>query len=301
MIGFFYIKSTSRGLGKESAVVLLAFISTALVYGFIIYSYSSLYREPSSQLYSVSSVSIFYSDGSVWRLDIPVFVSGDPLDVSSLTLNISVGRTTLSMSTPVDTFRFSGRTIYGSLKGSLTSGRVFVSGDGGFYVESFVYIDSAGRYNVVIDDDLNSDLDSDFLIRFLSGVQVSTDLSLDSDEVLVVGKGSTLSLDCLNALMALTSKPSAYVRVFDGITNYVVRVADLLANLRSPTLLISSSSDRVRAGDKAVVTVLLPHNLVLGGSQVSVKLSAGGVKILDTSFNVPSGVSGVGSIILPVR
>ncbi len=295
---FFYDKFLLRGLSKESAVVLLAFISTALVYGFIIYSYSSLYRGPSLQPYSVSSVGIFYSDGSVWRLDIPVSVSGDSLDVRSLRLEVSVGRSVLPLFSSGYVVRVGDRVIYGSLIESLTSGKVLVLRDGReLTVELFVYIDFTGRYNVVVDDDFDGVLDNEFLIRFYPGVQLPP-LNLGSDEVLVVSKGSTVSLDCLN-MLAFTSKPNAYIRVVDGGTQYLVRVVDLISSLRFPTVLISSSSDIVKAGGEVIVTVLFPTNLVSSGSQLSIKLLVGDTKVVDTLINIPSGISGV--VVLPIR
>lgn len=293
----FPFKFLSRGFAKESAVVILAFISTVALYGFILYSYTSLFRTQTTQQIALSSAYLYYRDGYVWRVDIPL--SGGTVDPEKFRVEVSVGDFTAILNVSKHMFTVGELVVYGSIAERLASGKISAEVvNGGKRAEAldmFVYLDQLGKLNVVVDDESDGVLDEIFLVRFLPEAP-PTPLNLDSTTVLTVGKGSTLPLEYLTVVAAASSKPSSYVSVIDSSKTYLIPVPQLLTSLRAPSLVLKAAR-----GGNTVATILLPQYFALEGSEIRLKFMVSSEVIASPTIKIPKFGTWEGALVLTLR
>ena len=294
----FYFRSLSSGVSREVAVVVLAFVATAVTYGFVLYSYTSFFRaQPSTQL-SAYSAHLLYYGGCVWRVDVPISVSGDPVNPAHVAVQLSVGGYSATLNASATNFPAGGRVFYGSVAERLSSSRVLAevygSGDR-IALDLFVYIDPLGRLNVVVDDDSDGVLDESFLLRFTQGVGSQVPLDLGSDVVLYSTGGTSLPLEYLTAI-ASASRPGAVIEVVGGGIRYLVPVPEVLASVRVPTLVVST----VEGVPGFTVSVILPRCLAPEGSRLSIRVTVASKVVIASEVLVPSTGGRVGAVVVPL-
>lgn len=294
----FYFRSFSLGVSKEVAVVILAFVATAVTYGFVLYSYTSFFRTQPSTQFSAYSAHLLYYGSCVWRVDIPISVSGGSINPAQVVIQLSVGGSTLTLNASTTKVSAGGRVFYGSVARWLSSSRVLaeVYGSGeGIVLDLFVYIDPSGRLNVVLDDDSDGVLDDLFLLKFVEGVGSQVPIDLGSDIVLSTSRGTVLPLDYLTVL-ASASKPGAAIEVVSGGRSYLIPVPEILASVRVPTLVVSTAEGV--AG--VIASVVLPRCVVPEGSQLLVKIVVDSKVVTESRISVPSTGGRVGAVVVPL-
>ncbi|MEM0504532.1 MAG: hypothetical protein QXN19_01750 [Sulfolobales archaeon] len=295
-------------ISKESAVVVLAFALTVGVYGFIVLNYASIFSPQSGGVnqFLIRSVSLNYYDGSVWRLVIQV---GSTSDLDFKLGNVDLRVLVNGVQLPVfidDAVQVGGdRLVLGRASPFLSSGRVLVSRVVGSsvnyeYVDFIVYVDQANKLNIVIDDDLDSVLDNSYLIRFSSDSSSTYELNFYDDISLVVGKGVTLPVSYLDLLATLSVRPNPAVKVLYGEVSYLIRVSDILSNLRGVvvTSWLTGKDLRLDANKHAYITILIPIGRVVGGDELNIDLTVNNVKVLSKNYRIPQGLSGSGTLIM---
>lgn len=305
----FWFKSFRYGLvSKESAVVVLAFALTVGVYGFVVLNYfSSLTAPPSTHSqFTVRSVFLNYYDGGVWRAVVQVGCSS-PMDFRLS--NVSVGVSVDGVQLPVfigDAVQVGGdRYVLGGLSPFLASGKVLVSKVSSAsttveFVDFFVYVDQGNRLNIVVDDDLDGVLDDNYLVRFSSNVSSAYELNYYDDVSLAVGRGITLPVNYLDLIATLSIRPNPAIKVLLGDTAYLIKVSDILTNLRgvAVTAWLSGKDLRLDVNEYVYITLLLPSERVAGSSDLSIDLIIGGVKVLSKTYKVPKGLTGSGTLMM---
>ncbi len=305
----FYLKIIRRGLiSKESAVVLLAFTLTTCAYGFIILSYiPSITPRTQTAPYVVESVFLNYQDGFIWRVVVQLSSrSSVSLNLSSISVRLVSGGELIPIFSSGFTQVVDGRFVLGSLVYSLTSGRVLISEMVGGsvnlrYVDLFAYLDQLGRLNVVIDDDQDNFLDSTYLIRFTSDTPSTYGLDIYGEVVLEVGKGSSLPIKYLDLIALLSVRPNVNIKVVDSVTNYLISLPEILANLRGGVIMawLSGNDINLDVNERAYITILIPPRKVVEGSRLCVDLVVEGKVLLSKEYDVPKGLTGSGTLVMP--
>jgi len=294
----FYLRSLSSGVSKEVAVVVLAFVATAVTYGFVLYSYTSFFRAQPSTQFSAHTAYLLYYGGCVWRIDVPISVSSGSVDPAQVVVQLSVGGYSLNLNVSTAKVSVGGRVFYGSVAGWLTSGRVSaeVYGSGERVpLDFFVFIDPSGRLNVVVDDDSDGVMDDSLLLRFSQGAGGQVSLDLDSEVAMSVVKGSILPLEYLTAL-ASASKPGALIEVVGGSLRYLIPIPELLTSLRVPVLVVST----IEGSAGAYVSAVIPRCVIPGGSKLAIKISVASNTVAEAIVAVPSAGGRVGAVVVPL-
>jgi len=295
----FYSTPLSLGVSKEVAVVVLAFVATAATYGFVLYSYTSFFRAQPPAQFSAHSAYLLYYGGCVWRVDVPISVSGGPVDPTQVVIQLSVGGYSASLNASTTRFSAGGRVFYGSVAGLLTSGRVVAvvyGGGEGVPLDLFVFVDPLGRLNVVVDDDSDGVMDDSTLLRFSQGVGAQVPLDLGSEVVLTATKGEVLPLEYLTVL-ASASKPGASVEVVGGGLRYLIPVPELLTSLRTPTLVVSA----VEGSAGLYASVIIPRCVVPEGSRLGIRVAVASSTVAEATVAVPSVGGVTGAVVVPLR
>lgn len=295
-------------ISKESVVVVLAFALTVGVYGFIVLNYvSSFSPQPQgvSQL-SIRSVSLNYYEGSVWRFVVQVYsTSSVDFKLGSVSMKISVNGAQIPVFISDSVQVSDERLVLGGVTPFLSSSSVLISriiGSSTTYesVDLFVYVDQGNKLNIVIDDDSDSVLDNNYLVRFASDSSSTYELNFFDDVSLVIGKGITIPTGYLDLLATLSNRPNPAVKVLHGDVSYLIRVSDLLSSLRGAvvTSWLAGKDLRLDVNEYAYITLLIPTGRVIGGDVLSIELIINNVKVLSKDYRIPKGLSGSGNLIM---
>ncbi|MEM0285451.1 MAG: hypothetical protein QXU85_07450 [Sulfolobales archaeon] len=286
----FLVRRFKRALlSKEGLVVLLAFTLTLGVYGAIFFSLTSTYRRE-SEARLAAPATLFFREGYVWRISLPLPVEARSAELVGVYL--VVDGYNYSTSFVKSRLVSGGFIVFGSLVASIASGVVSVTGFGS--VDLVVYVDPDGRLNVLVDDDLDGAMDDSYLIKFVQGLVLSVDLSLDKDEVLSVSRGSDISLGYLDLVLAASSSTSPTVVVTDGSRRYYIPVVEVLKSLKKVVAYVVS----VENGSSLVL--VLPFGVVRGGEELSLKVVTS-KQAFDALISVPVELAGTGKVVVYTR
>ncbi len=313
---FFLKKSFLKGVSQESVIVLLAFVSTALVFGFIVYNYVSSIPSYESVELSVGSLLLYYYDGSVWRVVVPVQVVGDRVvdfRPSNIRVSLSVGD-----GVSADFVNVSGtnsfvvlddRVLLGDFKLLLHSSNVGVLYyDRGVvrseYVDVHVYYDELSRIHVIIDDDNDGLMDSSYLVEFVEEAKTSVSLDLDSSNVLVVEKNTVLPISFLEYILAGSTRPDSYIKVVvSSSVYYLVSVPGLSKSLQD--LAVLSMIDRgnndyyLGKGEVGSIIILFPDYFNLRkGDRLRITIYLSNNTSIMGEFTISRDINGTGLMVL---
>ncbi len=306
----------SKALSQESAVVLLAFISTTLVFGFIIYNYVSTVPDYREIKVAASSILLYYDNGYVWKIVVPLQVIGDNV----VDFRPSEVKVSLSMGDgfSADFINISGTDAYdvydniiilGDLGKSIQSCIIHV----GYYngsdsrtipVNLHVYFDEHGKLHIVVDDDNDGLIDSTYLIAFVEGAEASISLDLNSVYILSVEKNSVLPLSFLKYILALSVKPNAQIRVATiGGKYYTINLQDIARSLREPVILTSimggNDNYQLDPGETGSIIILLPDLLELGrNDKITLSIYLSKTSPIGGEISIPQDLRGVGLLVL---
>ncbi|MCX8185154.1 MAG: hypothetical protein RMI56_04425 [Sulfolobales archaeon] len=289
---FFLYRSLRRALlSREGLIVLLAFILTLSIYGTIFYSLTSSYRRDSTSISRFSgSITVYFSEGYVWRLYISLPQDLKKSKLSGVAVVVDGVEFTASfLDSEISQEAVSAR---GSLVTSLASGVANVDGLGP--VDLVVFIDPDGKLSVVVDDDFDSYLDDSYLLKFVQGFKRNVELWLDRDAAASVARGSSIPLEHLDLVLAASTSARPIITVYDSGRVYSIPILEILKNLKKVV------AYRVTTDSLDGVILVLPLNLCRGGSEVTIKLVGEGVT-LETSAKLPTELVGSGRIVVAAR
>ncbi len=308
----------SKAVSQESAIVLLAFISTTLVFGIIVYNYISSMPSYENVKVAANSIILYYYNGRVWRITIPLQVLGNNrVDLRAsrvkVTLNIGDGISAdfTNISGMSRYFIHDDTVLMGGLEKSLRSCiiRVEYHDENGEVrnqgVNVHVYLDEKGRVHVIVDNDDDGIIDSNYLLEFTDKpVNPTISLNLEDTSVLDVAEGTILPLRYLEYILAGSVKPDAQIRVVSrGGDYYTISVASLVQALTKPVVLTSISGGNndhyLEQGETGSIIILIPGFLELGGGEkIGISVHLPNTPTIKGEITIPSNTRGTGLLVL---
>ena len=306
-------------VNQETLIVLVAFISTAVIFGFILYSYvSSIFEYGTTGTLNVGSIALYYDGNRVWRIVIPISVTGKSVDLraSNINVNLSIGDdysySFINIRGVNHYYICDDVTLLGKTSIHFSSGSIKVREYNGGSVEEkdvdfIVYIDEYGRLHIIVDDEYNHIADRPYLIEFISNIKGYVKLNPDGEIILSVSKGSKVPVEYLDLILSYPSKPDIYIRVKDPQTNryYEINPWSIALNLRSLTItsIIKGNGDYyLTNGEQGYIVILLPGYLTLKpGDNVKLSIKVADTLVFDGAFQIPGNLTKVGLIVVSVR
>ncbi len=307
----------SKAISQESAIVLLAFISTTLVFGFIVYNYISSLPNYENVGIAANSVFLYYYDGRIWRITIPLQVLGNnrvdlKADKVKVTLNIGDGISAdfINISGTSEYTTYDNIVVMGGLEKSLQSCiiRVKYHDENGVIrdqkVNVHVYLDEEGRVHVIVDNDDDGIIDSSYLVEFVDKpIRPAVSLNLEDTSVLEIEENSVLPISYLEYIVAKSIKPDAQIRVVSGNGYYTISVASLVQALTKPVILTSisegNSDHYLDRGETGSIIILVPGFLELsGGEKIGISIYLLNTPTIKGEITIPSTTRGTGLLVL---
>ncbi len=307
----------SKAISQESVIVLLAFISTTLVFGFIVYNYVSSMPNYENVRVAANSVLLYYYDGRIWRITIPLQVLGDnrvefKADKVKVTLNIGDGVSANFINiSGIDKYAIYDNTVVmGGLDKSLRSciiGVEYRDRSGGVMYERVnvhVYFDEEDNVHVIIDNDDDGVIDSSYLVEFTDKpIKPAVSLNLEDTYVLDVEENTILPISYLENILVGSVKPNAQIRVVSGDSYYIIDVASLVQALTEPVVLTSinggNGNHYLEQGETGSIVVLIPGFIELsGGEKIGISIYLLNTPPIKGEITIPSDTRGRGLLVL---
>lgn len=276
-----------------SAIIVLAFVATAAVFGYLAFTIISGFHTPQGHNLLFSGSLIFIRDGHVWKIVFPVTTLGGSVDFRASKSNMSMnfdGRTVVAGGGEGITL-FNSSVIMGSLSDRFTSFRMpIIRVQGGVTdtveVSVFAYRGPDRLFRLVIDDDDDGVLDSSYLVEFVenNNNRLVNPINTSGDIVLSTDKGDSFSMSYLIAIYASSMSYDPQIVVKGGDTLYRISLVNVLKGLTKAsviTAIIGGNGDyRLNSGETGYIILILPENVasIWTSSSVDVSISIGGEK-----------------------
>jgi len=306
----------SKALSQESTIVLLAFISTTLVFGFIVYNYVESIPSYESTKLAANSVLLYYYNGRIWKIIIPIQVFGDnrvDLRPGKIRVTMSMGDGVsarfINISGVNDYSVYNGDVLLGGITSIIHSCTIDVEYYNGGSISSrevnmHVYFDEHGRIHVIIDDDNDGVIDSNFLVEFTSNAQTTVLVNPDNTYVLEVEKNSILPIGFLEYALAGSTKPNAKIRVIVSLnTYYIIEIPSITRGLQEIGILAIISrgnNDYYLSQSEAGSIIILVPSYVdsTKSSKLELSIYLSNTVSIRGELEIPQKLNGTGLIVL---
>ena len=259
----------------SSAIIVLAFVATAAVFGYLAFTIISEIHTPEEQGLLFSGSLIYAKDGRVWKVVLPVATLDSRVDfrAAAVTLVFNLpGRDRIVADGVGGLVIYNSTVITGDLVERFASFKMEVmyseygSPTASLPVSVFAYMGPDKAFRLVVDDDDDGVLDNTYLVEFTesSNNNLVSGINLSSDIVLKVNKGSVLDMNYLVVAYAASTSYDPQIEVMSGDIIYRISLVEMLRGLTKATVftvIAGGNSDYyLKSGETGYVIVLLPED-----------------------------------------
>ncbi len=271
----------------SSAIIVLAFVATAAVFGYLAFTIISEIHTPEEQGLLFSGSLVYVREGHIWKIVLPVATLDSKVDFRasrvSIVLNPSNGAELVADGG--DGFAIYNSTVLtGTLVERIASFKMSITRNDShgtmdsITVSVFAYMGPDKSFRLVIDDDSDGMLDDTYLLEFAESKvnNLVTGINLSRNIVARVEKGDVLTMSYLLTAYAASTTYDPQIVVIDGGKDCYISLVKMLKGLTKATVITmiagGNSDYYLKSGETGYIVILLPGSAGLRFDSESIDL-----------------------------